>query len=131
MCAEAEHVTNGWVDLAEVTVAARRDHGVVGGLPTQRPVAEFGGERGVTAAQSPFPQQGRKQEIGVGVALGRRPQYLEGEPPDRVNAAPGGAASTGNRLPSPGRGLPASRGRRLPTLGTRLPSPGRGLLAGP
>ena len=57
--AQAEHVAHGRVDLVEPAGAAGGDHGVVRGLPAQRPVAELGRQRGVAPGQPAFPQQRR------------------------------------------------------------------------
>ena len=81
--AKAEHVEHRRVDLAQRTVDAGGDDGVVRALVTQRAVDQLGGERGVAPVEAAtglcLAQQCGQDEVGVGVALVHRPQCVEGE----------------------------------------------------
>ncbi len=105
--AEAEHVEHGRVDLAQRAVHARGDDRVVRTASAQRPVDEFGGERGVARVEAALlaglAQERGQDEVGVGVALVDGAQGVEGEDADGVlarrpvRAAPAPAAVGGGR----------------------------------
>ena len=112
MRTEAQHVLDRWVDLAERAGAAGGDHGVVGALPAQRPVTEFGRQCGIPAGQPPFGQQSRQEQVRVRVALPRGAEHIESHPADRVHRPPAGTGS-----PRPGSG---PRALSCPRAGTGL-----------
>jgi hypothetical protein len=89
--AQPQHLTHRRVDVAGGPVAAQVQDRVVGLPPAQRAVGQLGGQRGVAALDPAFPQQGRQQQVGVGVPLVDGGQHVVGDPPHRVGA--GGPAA--------------------------------------
>ena len=86
--AEPEHVAHRRVDI--VPVAAGGQDGVIGAAAAQRAVGQFGGEGGVTAGEAALGEQGREQQVGVGVPVRDRAQHVVGGAPGRVGARAAG-----------------------------------------
>ncbi len=106
VCAEPEHVAHRRVDL--VPVAAGGQDGVIGAAAAQRAVGQFGGEGGVPAGDAALGEQGREQQVGVGVAVRDRAQDVIGGAPRRVGARPGGPGT----VRGPAGMVPARTGAR-------------------
>src|SRR5690606_765454 len=65
--AEAQDVEDGGVEAVEGAVEAVREDRVVAAAQAQGAVGELGGEAGVAAADAALAQEGRQDEVGVGV----------------------------------------------------------------
>ncbi len=76
VCAQAQDVEHGRVDLGERPVDARLQHRVVQALPAQGAVGQLGRQRRVAAVDAPLAQQPGQHEVGVGVLLADGDQHV-------------------------------------------------------
>ena len=124
MSAKPEDVAYRRVEI--VPVAAGGEDRVVGTAAAQRAVGQFGGEGRVPAGQASLPEEGRQQQVGVGVPVRDRAQHVVGSPPGRIRVRPAIAGLAGPGLAGPGLVRPGLAGPGL--AGPGLAGPG---LAGP
>ena len=83
---QTQDIEHGRIDLLQVPVSARGNHGVIASLKTQRPVGQSCGEAGITPIQLGGVQQLGQEEVGEGVVPAHAGEHLQRDPTSRVRA---------------------------------------------
>ena len=95
--AEPQQVQQHRVNLIGRPAGRRDDDSVEQSAGAAGAVSQFGGERRVPAGDMPLGEQSGQCQVGVGIALGDRPQHVERSAPRRIQflpaRAPAGAAA--------------------------------------